>query len=1157
MADRAKTEEDLKIGLEEIFKEYFRRFNIDIEFKHEVSVYNGRIDSIFQSIVLEYKKPHGLEIKTIRDKAIRELKNYLKSLIPKVDNPRSFIGVAIDGYNILFVRSTITKSKIKSRKYDTVDTFYTIDNYMLQEDWDISELYQISPEIMENLFLYFRSLSTKVLNSENITDEFGLKGEIARDFIKLFYNLINENIEKKHKLNVLFSEWSRIFGIVYGKDLSRLTKDINDLENLLAIQKPDLKKILFSIHTYLVILMKFLSAEILMFTSGFLLSSFVNQLKNLNEDNLKKKILNLENGNLFAQLGITNYLEGDFFSWYLDVWNNKLAKLIRSMCFKLSQYEPATIYFEPQYTTDLLKELYQYLVPKNLRRDLGEFYTPDWLADLVLEEVNYDANIFLKVLDPACGSGTFLIRVIKKIREKTRSFPEKYPNKSEILYQIVNNVVGLDINPLAIISARTNYILALGDLLRYRIKGEIELPIYLCDSVLTSNTQITGFGAEHKIITTVGEFFLHEDIIKRDILQIITSVLEDVISQKGNLEIYLERLKLKIEKEVYEQHEVYFKNLFKKIKKLETDGKNGVWLRILRNSFAPVYIGKFDYVVGNPPWIRWGLLSNEYRKETNKLWKEYGLFSLKGFESKLGGGEKDFSMLFLYACIDYYLKKDGRLSFLMTQEVFKTKGAGEGFRRFELGESKRYFKVLKVHDLVKIRPFEGVSNKTSLIVIENSKKTNYPVPYFVWTKGRTRRTEKSLTISQAKNYYRISEKIAKPIDSSLGSWLSYNPELEDLLEKIILKNDYKAVRGASTDYYGVYWVDILERLPNNDIFVTNLPKLGKKKGIQKVNLDVEPTYLYPGVRGRDIKKWYVKPKYYVFIVQNPKTKSGIEEDYLQINFPKTYNYFLQFKDILLTKRSYWHFFAKEVELKNKNFEDELREKYSYIKFEKIKSKKDKKSFIYLASNKSFYTMFNVSENIFYPYLVVWRRMGNKMISAVISSIESEYLGKKKLIPTDTTAYIPFKDEDSAYFVCSFLNSSIINQAIKTFSSEGRGFGAPSVVNQLNIPRYNPKISIFKNLVELAKKAHQLAENRKNIEQVNQIQEKINNLVREYFIKLEPLKESFNIEDIDFDLDLNDPEIIKEISLASEKSLNKFLKKEPDIYTDEDLKVKYD
>ncbi|MBN1763570.1 MAG: hypothetical protein JW878_10955 [Methanomicrobia archaeon] len=42
----------------------------------------------------------------------------------------------------------------------------------------------------------------------------------------------------------------------------------------------------------------------------------------------------------------------------------------------LSNFEPATLEHEPDEAKDLLKRLYQYLVPKKIRHDLGEYYTP-------------------------------------------------------------------------------------------------------------------------------------------------------------------------------------------------------------------------------------------------------------------------------------------------------------------------------------------------------------------------------------------------------------------------------------------------------------------------------------------------------------------------------------------------------------------------------------------------------------------------------------------------------------------------------------------------------------------------------------------------------------------------------------------------------------
>ena len=103
-----------------------------------------------------------------------------------------------------------------------------------------------------------------------------------------------------------------------------------------------------------------------------------------------------------------------------------------------------------------------------------------------------------------------------------------------------------------------------------------------------------------------------------------------------------------------------------KIKELEKEGKNKIWTRLLKNSFAPLLMGKFDFVVGNPPWVRWSYLPEGYRDATLKLWKDYGLFSLSGMDARLGAGEKAFSMLFTYVAADRYLKKGEKLAFLIT-----------------------------------------------------------------------------------------------------------------------------------------------------------------------------------------------------------------------------------------------------------------------------------------------------------------------------------------------------------------------------------------------------------------------------------------------------------------------------------------------------------
>jgi type I restriction-modification system DNA methylase subunit len=158
-------------------------------------------------------------------------------------------------------------------------------------------------------------------------------------------------------------------------------------------------------------------------------------------------------------MGISNFLEGDFFGWYLETWDDGLDKGIRRIVSELANYSRVTLDADPDQTRDLLKKLYQNVMPKQLRHDLGEYYTPDWLAERLLNQLGFipgrDPKLQEKrLLDPACGSGTFLVLAIKRVKEHCAERPIR---PAEVLRGILSNIVGFDLNPLAVISARTTF----------------------------------------------------------------------------------------------------------------------------------------------------------------------------------------------------------------------------------------------------------------------------------------------------------------------------------------------------------------------------------------------------------------------------------------------------------------------------------------------------------------------------------------------------------------------------------------------------------------------------------------------------------------------------------------------------------------------------
>jgi hypothetical protein len=475
-----------------------------------------------------------------------------------------------------------------------------------------------------------------------------------------------------------------LFGIVYGEQFDSVQyMESNDLTRIYGIkQEIDFKKMLFSIHTYFAFLMKLIAAELIYLKDSSFSFSFSYNLIHFSKNELMAQLVDIEEGGIYARRGLTNFLEGDFFRWYLDALSPRLEDSIRELARTLAEFEPATTSIDPESTRDLLKKLYQYLVPKEVRHKLGEYYTPDWLAEFILNEVGFQGHTLKKLLDPACGSGTFLVLAIQRAKKFARIHRE-FP--LETAKRIVANIWGFDLNPLAVIASRTNYLFALGDLLQEL--PEIEIPIYLADSVLwptqKGQKKLNFIGGEYiEISTSLRSFNVPAIWVKDEgfLMRQATPLIEKMAKENYSIAEALNRLKN--QGLAFPPHEGVVQEFFREILELEKEGKNGIWARFLKNSFAPIIAGKFDFVVGNPPWIRWGYLSREYKEATMPLWKEYGLFSLKGHAARLGGGEKDFSMLFVYAAADFYLKPDARLGFLITQEVFKSKGAGEGFRRF-------------------------------------------------------------------------------------------------------------------------------------------------------------------------------------------------------------------------------------------------------------------------------------------------------------------------------------------------------------------------------------------------------------------------------------------------------------------------------------------
>jgi hypothetical protein len=1033
MLRESQTEEDLRVRFERFLDPIKKELGIQLIAKYEKSVYCGRSDAMHGQLIIEYERPAAFSSKNNIEHAYQQLVNYITAE-SKGTNLNQFVGIGFDGERIFFVKN--------------------YQNQLIKEPNDGA--YDFNLETAKTFLIHLRALSRLPLTAENLAQKFGPKSEVGHKAVRAFANALKywgKQGEKNRPREVFFYEWKRLFGIIYGEHFNSGNKE-KESQTLLRVYKLgkeiDFQELLFSIHTYFAFLMKLIAAELLNLRETTFTSSLTSRLTHIPDDELKSQLEDIENGGMYSRKGITNFLEGDFFRWYLDTFESpELKDAIREIVRTLSEFEPATSTLDPSPTRDLLKKLYQYLVPKEVRHGLGEYYTPDWLAELLLNEVGYDGDNAKRFLDPACGSGTFLVLAIQKTIKWGR---ENGRPDLEIAKSIKANIWGFDLNPMAVIAARTNYLFALGDLVNVILErgGTIEIPIYLCDSVLTPTRTIGNlYGEFLEVSTSIGKFQIPAEWVRDGgfLLARAVPLIEEMVKNQYSVDEAMARFKK--EGLVFQNNEQIVENFYKQILELEKQNKNGIWARFLKNAFAPMFAGKFDFVVGNPPWVMWQYLSKEYREATQILWESYGLTKIGKARNVLIRGRRDFSMLFVYASADYYLKEGAKLGFLITQEVFKSKGAGEGFRRFQLGDGL-HLKILKAHDLASIQPFEGATNKTAAIVLKKGEKTEYPVPYTVWVKKKDAgRIAPEKSLKEVKPLLSKKIFIAKPIGSETGTWQTQAKGLKTSI--IEGKNYYKAHAGAYISPYGIFWLEIKYVFSNGNLLVENFTEKVKTK-IPKTEAQIEQDLVYPALRGSDIQRWDAFPQIYVLITHSASQIPYSEKE-MKTKWPRTFSYLTNFKNILLQRALYKHFHEK--------------------------------------LGGPFYGQRLFGEYTFSNYKVVWKRMSNDLVSAVVNQHKTLY-GYKTIIPLETVTFFSTDTESEAHYLCAIINSKPVREFIKSFSSPGRGFGTPSVMEHVGIPKFDPKNPLHQRLAEISKKCHQLKAqgNEKEIEKLEEENDKL-------------------------------------------------------------------
>ncbi len=404
---------------------------------------------------------------------------------------------------------------------------------------------------------------------------------------------------------------------------------------------------------------------------------------------------------------------------------------------------------------DVLGELYQEYFDPETRLALGEFYTPPEVVDFILDQVGYEGEVTdrARLLDPACGSGTFLVAALRRYLGAHQG-----QDAREVLTHLVGglHIVGLDVNPFAALLAQVNYAAQLLKLYASALEmGGVaiqNLPVYRTDSLrfekreaeeeqvstsaarrprrqrgaalpgavgfrLTYSGDMAVIRERLPVKTAVGEFVeVLISVPRADIAQerhlvdnledyaVALSTLFDAVEadeDESRLVVRLDRANLPRASELATFMAPALSSIRETIDNLRTQYDDGRFKKTLRDLAVAVVVKNelpYDFVVGNPPYVRVQRLADELKAYwINQYSWTHGNF--------------DIYIPFIERAVTDWLRDGGRLGFICSDR-FLVQNYARSMRANVCNEATPEL----IFDLRDTRVFRGALNYPAIFV---------------------------------------------------------------------------------------------------------------------------------------------------------------------------------------------------------------------------------------------------------------------------------------------------------------------------------------------------------------------------------------------------------------------------------------------------------
>ena len=295
-----------------------------------------------------------------------------------------------------------------------------------------------------------------------------------------------------------------------------------------------------------------------------------------------------------SKTGLQGVVESDFFAWPTEVGGLPLLKTLARRVARFDWHAAPN---------DVAAILYETVIPPDERRQLGEYYTPDWLARTMVREVVTDP-LNQHVLDPACGSGTFVAEAVAHFNEAAA---KSSLDPKEALDRLRFSVSGIDVHPVAVHLARAAWVLAAQPTIQaavdYGLAANITAPIYLGDA-LQLRFRTGDMFAQHNVTVQVEdeqntELVFPVSLVERaETFDALMGDVAEAIENDDDPHFALDdhHINDPAERQTLEK-------TIASLQMLHGEGRNHIWAYYTRNLVRPVALSrsKVDVIVGNPP----------------------------------------------------------------------------------------------------------------------------------------------------------------------------------------------------------------------------------------------------------------------------------------------------------------------------------------------------------------------------------------------------------------------------------------------------------------------------------------------------------------------------------------------------------------------------